>query len=140
MALTPIQEVRLTVQDNTPGLYIISDDEIQYFLDKNNSNVVRASLDAAKVILLNLSMRGDSTVDILSLRGSKVAEQYRLALQLFLRDPYLNPILANLNIYAGNISKEDYDNNLLNEDNISVVNPTSNVVYTATDTSNPFSI
>lgn len=140
MALTPIQEVRLAVQDNTPGLYIISDEEVQYFLDKNNGSIVRASLDAAKVILLNLSMRGDSTVDILSIRGSKAAEQYRLALQLFIRDPYLNPVLSTVNIYAGNISKEDYNNNELNADNIYVASPTSNVVNSTTDSNNPFSV
>ena len=57
MALTPIQQVRLLVQDNTPGLYIISDDELEFLLDRNNSNVGRASLDAAKVILFNLAQR-----------------------------------------------------------------------------------
>ena len=65
MSLTPIQQIRLTVQDNTPGLYIISDDELDWLLEKNNNNVARASIDAARIILLNLSQRNDETVDII---------------------------------------------------------------------------
>ena len=141
MSLTPIEQVRLITQDNTPGLYIVSDDELQYFLDRNNGNINLTVIDVAKVILLNLSMRTDSTVDILSLKGSKTAEQFRLSLETIIKNQYLNPILANVNVYAGNISKEDYQNNLDNVDNMSVVNPTSNVVYSTTaDDSNPFSI
>ena len=117
MALTPIQIIRLTVQDSTPGLYIISDDEIQYFLDKNEGNLNRTSLDCARVILLNLSMRGNAVVDILSLSGSKVASEYRLALQMFLRDPSMNPVLTNCQGYAGGISVSDMQSNVDNTDN-----------------------
>jgi len=116
MALTPIQIIRLTVQDNSVGLYIISDEEIQYFLDKNESNINRTALDCARVILFNLSMRGDNTVDILSIRGSKTAESYRLALQMFLRDPSMNPVLANCQGYAGGISVSDMQSNIDNPD------------------------
>jgi len=125
MALTLIQQVRLMIQDNTPGLYILSDDEIQFYLDRNNSNVNRASLEAAKSILLNLSMRSSETVDIFSINGSKAAEQYRLALQLFIKDPNLNPVYQNVNIYAGNISKQDMLENNSNADNNYVVTPGS---------------
>ena len=117
MALTALQEVRLLTQDNVTGLYIVSDDEIDYFLTKNNNSVNRASLDVARVILLNLSMRGDSTVDILSIKGSKAAEQYRLALTMFLRDPNLNPVLTNCQGYAGGISLTDMQANVDNPDN-----------------------
>jgi len=117
MALTPIQIIRLTVQDSTPGLYIISDDEIQYFLDKNEGNLNRTSLDCARVILFNLSMRSDSVIDVLSLRSSKTAESYRLALQMFLRDPSMNPVLTNCQGYAGGISVSDMQANIDNTDN-----------------------
>jgi len=37
MALTPLQQIRLIIQDNTPGLYIISDDEpFDDIIDLNN--------------------------------------------------------------------------------------------------------
>jgi hypothetical protein len=123
MALTPIQEVRLIVQDNTVGLYILSDDEIEYFITKNNSNITRASISAANAILMNLSMRGDETVDIFSIRGSKAAEQYRLSLQMFLRDPSTNPYIQNIGAYVGGISKADMLLNDSNTDNNTRLNP-----------------
>jgi hypothetical protein len=138
MALTNIQQVRLLVQDNVPGLYIVSDDEISYFLERNYDNVNKAALDVARVILLNLSMRSDSTVDILSLRNSKTAEQYRLALQLFLRDPNLNPVLNNCQGYFGNVSIADMQSNDSTVDNNIVQSPSTTTTYT--DTSNYFGV
>ena len=117
MALSPIDQVRLLVQDNTPGLYILCDDDVQFFLERNNNNVTRAAMDAAKSILLALSARGDHTVDIFSVKGSKAAESYRLALQLFLKDPSLNPVLQNTGGYVGGISKSEMVQNDGNSDN-----------------------
>lgn len=129
MALTPVQEVRLIVQDNTPGLYILSDDEIEYFITKNNDNITRASISAAQAILMNLSMRGDETVDIFSIRGSKAASEFRLALQMFLRDPSTNPFIQNIQGYAGGISKADMLANDLTTDNNTPVSPYINPAY-----------
>jgi hypothetical protein len=121
--LTLIQQVRLTVQDSTVGLYILTDDEIQYFLDKNNNSIARSSIDAAKSILLNLSMRTDDTVDILSIKNSKTAEQYRLALQMFLKDPNTNPFLDNVQGYIGGVSISDMQANNATTDNNIITNP-----------------
>ena len=117
MALSLIEQVRLLVQDNTPGLYIISDDEINFLLQRNGNRVNPTAMEAAKIILMNLSMRGDSTVDIFSIKGGKAAEQYRLALQLFLKDPNLNPVLNNVQGYVGGVSKSDMVANDGNPDN-----------------------
>ena len=117
MALNLIQIIRLNIQDTVAGLYILSDAEIEYFLQKNENNINRTSLDCARVILLNLSMRGDSVIDILSIKGSKAAEQYRLSLQMFLRDPNMNPVLTNCQGYAGGISISDMQANVDNQDN-----------------------
>lgn len=111
MALTALQAVRLEIQDNTPGLYIISDDEVTYFLEKHNGSIARASLDVAKSILFNLSQRGDETVDILSLKGSKAAESYKQALMLYIKDQTLNPINQNLSGWVGGISKSEMQAN-----------------------------
>lgn len=111
MALTALQQIRLLVQDNSPGLYIVSDDEITFFLERNANNINRTALEVAKVILLNLSMRGDSTVDILSIKGSKAAEAYRLALELFIKSPDLNPMLQNTQAYFGGVSVSDMQSN-----------------------------
>ena len=123
MSLTPIQQIRLTVQDNTPGLYIISDDEIDWLLEKNNNNVAKASIDAARIILLNLSQRNDETVDIMSIKSSKSAENYRLALESFLKDPNSNPLYQNLKGYVGGVSISDMEANNAALDNNIVENP-----------------
>lgn len=117
MALTPIQQVRLLVQDNTPGLYMIQDDEIEFLLQRNNDNITRTSVEAAKIVILNLAVRGDSTVDIFSLKGSKSAEQYRMALEMFIKDPNLNPLMQNARGYFGGVSLTDMRENDANLDN-----------------------
>lgn len=117
MALTNLEAVRVELSDNEPGLYLISDDEIEYFLTKNDDNVARATIDCAKTILLKLAMRGNEQVDIFSFSGAKSAEQYRLSLQLFLKDPNLNPILKNVKGYIGGVSISDMQANNDNPDN-----------------------
>lgn len=133
MALTNLQQVRLLVQDNTPGLYIVSDDEINFFLERNSNNINRTALEVTKVILLNLSMRGDSTVDILSIKGSKAAEAYRMALELFLKSPELNPSLQLASGYFGGVSIADMQTNDNTLDNNLVPNPSDSNYSTTTD-------
>lgn len=117
MALTPIQQVKLQVGDMDINFPLLNDDSYTYFLEKNNSNITRASLDAARTILLILAQRNSETVDIFSVSGThKSAEQYRMALQLFLKSPELNPVLTSAGIYAGGISKSDMRANEANID------------------------
>ena len=123
MAYTNIQKVRLNVADFDPSFPILTDEDYEYFLTKNNNSITRASLDAARTILLVLSQRTDSTVDIFSVRGSKAAEQYRLSLQLFMRDPSTNPVLQNAKGWVGGTSFEDIITNLNNPDNNVVTIP-----------------
>lgn len=138
MALTLTQQVRLLVQDNAVGLYFVSDDEVLFFLDRNNQSVNRTALEVAKVILLQLSLRSNNeTVDIFSLSGSKAAEQYRLALQLFIRSPTLNPIFQNITAYAGGISKADIQANIDNADNNYISTPLNPETIYSTD---PFGV
>ena len=122
--LTDIQKVRIEVQDNAgPGLYVLQDDEIHYFLSKNGNSVARASMDAAKSILFRLAQQGDEKIDVISLNGAKMASEYRQALQLYLRDPNLNPIMNSLKGYFGNTSKEDIFSNNSDLDNNIVKDP-----------------
>ena len=123
--MTPLQEIRLLIADNTPGLYIISDDEINYLLDRNYSNINRTTLDAARIILFNLAQRSDTTVDILSIRGSQAAKSYKEALQLYIKDHNLNGLLNNLTPYVGGISKSDMALNKASPDNNYVKPPLS---------------
>jgi hypothetical protein len=101
---TDIQKCRIEVADLDQSFPLLSDDTYAYYLEKNSNNITKASLDAARTILLMLSQRGDETVDIFALRGSKAAEQYRLALQMYLANPNLNPLLNNTQDYFGGIS------------------------------------
>ena len=123
MALTLNQQVRLLCQDNTPGLYIISDDEIDFLLERNNNNVDKAVYEALQIMLRYLAQRGDESIDIFSIRGSKSAEQLRLAIELYLKDPANNPLYKNLKGYVGGVSISDMDANNANLDNNIIQSP-----------------
>jgi hypothetical protein len=127
MALSLIQQVRLLTQDTAVGFYFTTDEEIQFFLDRNNQNVNRASLEVARVILLQLSMwSANETVDIFSVTGgAKAAAEYRASLEMFIRNPQLNPVYNSVNGYAGGISKADIQANLDNVDNNFIDTPNS---------------
>ena len=139
MAVTPemITKVRYEIQDTAVGLYILDDTTITYFLEKNNESIQRASLDAARAVLFQLSMRAnDSTVDIFSVKGSKAAQAYMEALKLYLKDATLNPVLNNCQGYVGNVSLTDMQTNDTTADNNIVSSPANTTTYT--DTSNFF--
>jgi len=104
---TDIGKVRAEVGDIDINFPILSDDEINYFLEKNYSSIAKASIDAAKTILFKLSMEDDSVIGILSLKGRAAAESYRLALELFIKSSTLNPLFSNASVYAGGISQAD---------------------------------
>lgn len=122
MAVTPemIMQVRYEVQDLAgPGLYILDDTTITYFLSKNSEVIRLASLDAARAILLRLSMNAsDEIVDIFSIKGSKSASEYRQSLELFLKNPMLNGSGSDLMPYAGGVSVSDMQANDANLDNV----------------------
>jgi hypothetical protein len=117
MALSDVEKLRIELQDNEPGLYFLQDEELEYFLEKNSNSIPRAMLDSAKTILFKLSQRGNDTVDIFSFSDNKSAEQYRLALMLFLRDPLLNPIMKTVQGYVGGVSLSEMRTNNTNPDN-----------------------
>jgi hypothetical protein len=126
-----ITNVRREIQDTVTGMYLLDDATITYYLEKHQESIRRASLDCARALLLQLSMRAnDSTVDIFSIKGSKAAEAYMQALKLFLKDATLNPVLANAQGYFGNVSVADMQANESNSDNQIVQSPASNVRYT----------
>lgn len=124
MALNNIQKVRLEVGDTEVDLPILSDEEYEYFLEKNSNSVRRASIDAAKSILFKMSMRSDETVDIFSIKGSKAAQSYVMALNMFLKNPDLNPILQSAMPYGSGISISDMQANIQDSDNNSIQQPT----------------
>lgn len=133
---------RRNVGDVDIALPILSDDEYTYFIDSTGS-VSAGSIQAAKTILFKLSINSiDKTVDILSVKGSKAAEAYRLALELYLNNPYLNPILNNISgSWIGNTSISEMQANIDAPDNyVSPLAVPSQFSTIDNDSSNPFSI
>ena len=128
MAITPemILQVRYELGDLSIELPILANEEYSYFLQKNNESIRRASLDAAKTILLKLSMSsGRKTIDILSIDNSRTASSYKEALLMFLRNPDINGSLGNLLPYAGGVSLQDMQNNYTSDNNF-VKSPKAN--------------
>lgn len=120
---TQIAQVRYELGDNDPAFPLMSDSEYSYFIDKNNGSIRRSMLDCAKTILFKLSMRGEETVDIFTIKGHRVAEQYRQTLMMFIKNPQFNPALTMASIFAGGTSVSDMQANDENEDTNSVETP-----------------
>jgi len=141
MALSEVQQVRLLIGDNTPGLYIIQDDEIAFLLERNNNNVNRTSVEAARVVLFKLSMdASDSSVDIFSIRSSQSAKAYMEALKMYINNPNLNQVGNNLQGYVGGISLEDMQANDTNLDNNIFINPTNSPYNIPSSTNQYFGV
>ena len=120
-----IQALRYELGDVSPEWPIMSDEEYQYFLSKNDYVVRRAAMDAAKSIMFKLSMRDDSSTDIFSIKGSAAAKNYIQALLMFIKNPDLNSLYDKVQGYAGGISKQDMQANDSNLDNNIVNQPTA---------------
>ena len=137
MALTDVQKLRIEVQDTSVEFPLLSDEEYQYILDKNNLSIRKASLDAARMILFKLSIESvDDTVSVFSIKGSQAAKAYMEALKLFINNQALNPVVLDGTVYAGGISKTDYAANAVNTDNI--IPDLKPAEYVASSTANPF--
>lgn len=119
MALTDIQKLRIEVQDTAIEFPFLADEEYQYLLDKNNQSIKKASLEAARLILFKLSINAsDETVSVFSIKGSQAAKAYMEALKLYITNQALNPLLMDGTVYAGGISKQDYEQNNSDSDNL----------------------
>ena len=137
MALTDVQKLRIEVQDTSVEFPLLSDEEYQYILDKNNLSIRKASLDAARMILFKLSIESvDDTVSVFSIKGSQAAKAYMEALKLFINNQALNPLVLDGTVYAGGISKTDYAANAANSDNI--IPDLKPAEYQPASTANPF--
>ena len=122
MALSDIEKLRIEIGDTDVCFPILDDSSYQYFLDKHNNNLGRASIDAARAILFQLSTMNSETVSIFSVKNTS-AEAYRQALLLYIKDQTLNPIYQSLQGYFGGVSVSDMQANNANLDNNIVENP-----------------
>jgi len=137
-----ILKVRMEVADTETGLYILPDTTYEYILIKNSGSIGRSSVDAARMILMRLSITAkDQIVDVISIKSSKQADSYRQALILFISNPSLNPLYNNINGWAGNVSISEIEANINNLDNNTpslAVNPLQQNIYDPNQ--NPFTI
>lgn len=142
MAFTPIQTVRIEIGDNDPVLPLLTDDEVQYFLDKNGSSIRKASMDAARAILFRLASFTNEEVDVLVYRGSDYFKQYAEALKMYIKNPEYGAVSQAMG-YVGGVSISDITNNNLNPDNNYVrVQKAIPVEYNALNVNNdsPFTV
>jgi hypothetical protein len=111
-----IDRVRLAVGDIWDDMEMLTDADYQYFLDRNDGNENRATLDAARAILFRLTrMTRERTGDI-EVYGGDWFKNYKDALLLILKDP--NAAISLAVPYAGGISKSDMFANDTNGDNV----------------------
>jgi hypothetical protein len=122
-----VHALRIELGDTSVEFPIMSDDEYNYFLGKHDWSIQRASMDAAKSIMLKLSMRTDETVDIFSIKGSSAAKNYMQALQMYIKNPSLNSLYDKVQGYAGGISKADMLKNDANLDTNRFIKPENEV-------------
>lgn len=116
----PSDELRLNIGDTDPVMPLLTDQEVTYFLTRNNDSVRRASVDAAKTILFKLSSYIRERVDVLEYYGSDYFKQYAAALKMYISDPNFSTAIQGAMPYAGGISRSDIEANLSNSDNYTV--------------------
>lgn len=115
--LTPIEQVKLEIGLSRLEETILTDDEIQYFLTKNNNNIRRASMDAAKTVLFYISRYVHEKSGLeLEIWGHTWYENYMKSLELYIRDPNYSMAIEKARPYAGGISFTDVKENISNPD------------------------
>ena len=120
MALTDVEKIKLELGLVNEASDILSDEEITYFIEKNNNSVRKASLDAAKTVLFILSTRVHEKIEMLEIWGHTWFENYMKTLQMYINDPNYSIALESAKAYAGGISVSDIRNNINNPDNLAV--------------------
>lgn len=114
MALTPIEQVRLLIGlgPNSPFSDLLTDEEIQWFLDYNNGRVIDAAVMAAVSVSLAVtgipSRERVGDIDV----WNNISTAYLKALDNFIKDSSAKTLPNGLMPYAAGISWQDiYDNN-----------------------------
>ena len=138
MALTNIEKLKLELGLVNEASNILSDEEIAYFLEKNNNSIRKAALDAAKTVLFILSTRVHEKIEMLEIWGHTWFENYMKTLQMYINDPNYSIALENAKAYAGGISVSDIRSNINNPDNlvidVDISIPKDGVAITSTNT------
>lgn len=118
--MTPIEEVRLEIGLLGQAYQLLSDEEIQYFLNKNNGNIRRASSSAGKTVLFILSQLVHTKASELESWDNDWFNNYYKTLQMYMNDPNFSFAINGAMPYAGGISVSDIRANVDNSDNLVV--------------------
>lgn len=119
--LTDIEKIKLELGLLGEAESLLSDAEIQYFLDKNNGSIKKASLDVAKTVLFILAQYlHERSGTELEIWGHTWFENYKSALELYIKDPTYALAISNAKAYAGGISITDIRKNVENPDNLNL--------------------
>ena len=118
--MTPIEEVRLEIGLLGQAYQLLSDEEVQYFLNKNNGNIRRASSSAGKTVLFILSQLVHTKASELESWDHDWFNNYYKTLQMYLNDPNFSFAINGAMPYAGGISVADIRANVENYDNLVV--------------------
>lgn len=110
----PVDRIRLVTGDVWDDVEYLTDNDYQYYLDRNEGNERRAALDCMRSILLKLSRGARERTGDIEVYGSEYFKNYLQALTLVLKNPDIALSLAVP--YAGGISKSDMAQNDLNAD------------------------
>lgn len=120
MALTPVEQVRLLCGDTvgSPFYQMLTDEEVQFFLDLNGQNVMAAARQAAISISMQLAgwTTRERTGDIEV--WSSLSTQYLKALENLINDTSAGNLPNGLMPYASGISWSDMCANNANPDNV----------------------
>lgn len=121
MALTDVQKIKLEIGLFGEAEDILTDDEISYFLEKNNNNIKKACLDAAKTVLFYLAqlIHERSTAD-LEMWNHTWYENYMRTLEMYINNPSYSIDITSLKPYCGGVSISDIRDNINNQDNLTV--------------------
>ena len=118
--MTPIDEVRLEIGLLGQAYQLLSDEEIEYFLNKNNGNIRRTSSSAGKTVLFILSQLVHTKASELESWDHDWFNNYYKTLQMYLNDPNFSFAINGAMPYAGGISVADIRANIENYDNLVV--------------------
>lgn len=118
MSLTDVEKVKLELGLNSFDETYLTDDELNYFIEKNHGSIRRASLDAAKTLLFMLAQFVHSRTEAeLEIWGGAFFEQYMKALKMYINDPNYSIAGTGAMPYAGGIKKSDIRDNIDDSDN-----------------------
>ena len=120
MALDPVSTVKLEIGLVADASDLLTDEEITYYLEKNNNNIPKAARDCAKTVLFILSQRVHERADVLEIWGHDWFNNYYKTLKMYLNDPNFSFAINGAMPYAGGISVADIRANVENYDNLVV--------------------